>query len=89
MQVEGKEDIVKWRKLGCVIQGLEVSEKAPPTKVKAKVRYNCFDPNCNFKNRDSPLDTYVKHLNDKHNINIRDTKMNPTDRDRYLPIRTI
>ena len=54
------------------IQGLEVSsEKAPPTKVKAKVRYNCFDPNCNFKNRDSPLDTYVKHLNDKHNINMR------------------
>ena len=87
VQVEGKEDIVKWRKLPCVIQDLEVfPEKAPPTKVKAKIRY---DSNCKFKNRDSPLDTYVKHLNNKHNINIRGTKMNPTDRDRYLPIRTI
>ena len=88
VQVEGKEDVVKWRKSGCVIQGLDVlPDKAPPTK--AKIRYDCFDSNCKFKNRDSFLDTYIKHLNDAHHINIRDIKMNPIDRDKYLPIRTI
>ena len=37
----------------------------------AKPRYDHFDPNCNFKNRDSSLDTYMKHLNDKHHVNTK------------------
>ena len=42
VQVEGKEDVVKWHKSGCVIQGLDVfPDKAPPTKAKAKIRYDC------------------------------------------------
>ena len=90
VQVEGKEDIVKWRKSGCIIQGLDVlPNRAPPTKTKAKIKYDCFDSDCKFKNRDSSLDTYIKHLNDAHHVNIRDTKMNSIDRDKYLPIRTI
>ena len=64
-----------------------------PQKQKLRLgmiaRYDCFDSNCKFKNRDSSLDTYIKHLNDTHHINIRDIKMNPIDRDKYLPIRTI
>ena len=44
VQVEGKEDVVKWHKSGCVIQGLDVlPDKAPPTKAKAKIRYDCFE----------------------------------------------
>ena len=84
VQVEGKEDVVKWRKSGCVIQGLEIfPDKAPPTKAKAKIRYDCFDSNCKFKNRDSSLDTYIKHFNDTHHINIREIKMNPIEINTY------
>ena len=46
VQVEAKDDVVKWHKSGCVIQGLDVlPDKAPPTKAKAKIRYDCFDLN--------------------------------------------
>ena len=89
-QVEDKDGVGKWRRTVCVIQGLEVFEdRVPPTKTKAKLRYDCFDPNCNFKNRDSSLDTNIKHLNDKHHVNARDIKMSVEERDRYLPVRTI
>ena len=37
----------------------------------------------------SPLDTYIKHLHDEHLVNNRDPKMNSSDREKYLPIRTI
>ena len=39
--------------------------------VFAKPRYDRFDPNCNFKNRDSSLNTHVKHLNDEHHVNTK------------------
>ena len=35
------------------------------------------------------LDTYIKHLHDKHLVNIREPKMNSSEREKYLPIRTI
>ena len=51
-------------------------DRVPPTKTKEKLRYDCFDPtNCNFKNRDSSLDTNIKCLNDKHHVNARDIRM--------------
>ena len=56
---------VKWRK--CVIQGLEVDpRKAPPMNCKAKFRYNCFEQDCTFKDYDLALDSYIKHLADRH-----------------------
>ena len=88
-QAQAQSDIVKWRRRGCVIQGLEVHpDKAPPTRCKAKFTYNCFDEHCSFKNRDLALDSYIKHLKDKHHKNIRDLKMTETERNLYLPIRS-
>jgi len=61
-QVQAQSAIVKWRREGCMIQGLEVFPgRAPPTKTKAKVAYNCYDPKCSFQNRLSPLDTCRLH----------------------------
>ena len=61
-------------------------DRVPLTKTKEKLRYDCFDPNCNFKNRDSSLDTNIKRLNDKHHVNARDIKTNVEERDRYLDV---
>ena len=85
---EQKAHIVKWRRRGCEIQGLEVDpSRAPPSRLKAVFRYNCFDSNCSFKNRDLALDSYIKHLIDRHHKVIRDVRMTEDERNRYLPVR--
>ena len=80
-------DVRDWKRRACeeVLELTAPPGRAPLVKAKANHRYNCYDSSCTFQNRTNCLDTYIKHLNDKHSFNIRDTSHTIALRDTYLP----
>ena len=77
----------EWKRRACEeVLGLTAPVgKAPLVKAKAKNSYSCHDPSCTFKNRMNCLDTYIKHVKDKHDFNIRDSNHTIVLRNTYLP----
>ena len=76
-----------WKRRACeeVLELTAPPGRAPLVKAKANHRYHCHDLTCTFQNRTNCLDTYIKHLQDKHNFNIRETTHTVAQRDTYLP----
>ena len=64
---------------------------APPGKAllvtaRAACAYSRYDTRCSYKNRTNCLDTYIKHLLDNHDVNIRDKSMTVARRNEFLPV---
>ena len=78
----------EWKRRACEeVLGLTApAGKAPLVKATANNSYSCCVPTCTFfTNRRNCLDTYIKHLKDKHQINMRDVNLSIALRNTYLP----
>ena len=81
------DPVREWKRKACEeVLGLTApAGKAPLVKARANNSYSCFDLACTFTNRTNCLDTYIKHLNDRHSFNIRDKSHSVAHRDAHLP----
>ena len=81
------DDVRDWKRRACeeVLELTAPAGRAPLVKARANHSYSCYNPACTFTNRTNCLDTYIKHLNDKHSFNIREKNHTIAVRDTYLP----
>ena len=57
---------------------------AAPTGKAAVFPFSCYNLKCLYVNKTVTLKAYIKHLKDKHSIDVRDN-LSVTIRNKYLP----
>ena len=85
------DNVQQWKRIACeeVLKVFATHGKAPLVKATANHAYSCYDTRCSYENRTNCLDTYIKHLLDNHNVNVRDKSLTVAHRNEFLPVQYI
>ena len=81
------EEVREWKREECRRIGLghHVREtRAAPTGKAAVFPFSCYNLKCLYVNKTVTIQAYIKHLKDKHSIDVRDN-YSVTIRNKYLP----
>jgi len=82
--------VSEWKRKACeeVLGVMAPPGRAPLCQKPAVHAFDCFDSTCTYKRKKCRLDTYIKHVLDRHKFNIRSMSVEVEKQNEYLPRRS-